>query len=187
MNKFPSLNRRSRGRLIWPCLSAAIGCLILANASAQNAAPVVAEAASSSPTYLRDIQPIFMGNCSRCHNQQSHFVYNWLDYQTAYADRWEIRRRVWDSWQGSYYKEAMPIANSPESLALSDEERLTIRNWVDSGAPKGVASVGRRRKIENRAHPTGPAAVHLHLRRVSPAHRPGACRMCFPRWPVRTI
>jgi mono/diheme cytochrome c family protein len=97
------------------------------------------EVTNQSPTYLRDIQPIFMGNCSSCHNQQSRFVYNWLDYKTAYSDRWEIRRRVWDSWKGSYYKEAMPIANSPESLALTDEQRLMIRNWVDSGALRGVA------------------------------------------------
>jgi mono/diheme cytochrome c family protein len=80
-----------------------------------------------------------MGNCSRCHNEQTRFVYNWLDYKTAYADRWEIKRRVWDSWKGSYYKEAMPIANSPESLALTDDQRLTIRDWVDNGGAQGVA------------------------------------------------
>jgi mono/diheme cytochrome c family protein len=96
------------------------------------------ETTNQAPTYLRDIQPIFMGNCSRCHNQQSRFVYDWLDYKTAYADRWEIRRRIWDSWKGSYYKEAMPVANSPESLALTDEERLTIRKWVDDGGLRGV-------------------------------------------------
>jgi mono/diheme cytochrome c family protein len=79
-----------------------------------------------------------MGNCSRCHNQQSRFVYDWLDYKTAYADRWEIRRRIWDSVKETYYKEAMPVANSPESLALSDEDRLAILKWVDSGAPRGV-------------------------------------------------
>jgi mono/diheme cytochrome c family protein len=95
--------------------------------------------ASETPTYLRDIQPIFMGNCSRCHNQESRFVYDWLNYKTAYADRWEIRRRLWDSWKGSYYKEAMPVANSPESFAITDEERLAIRNWVANGAPEGVA------------------------------------------------
>jgi nitrite reductase (NO-forming) len=33
----------------------------------------------------------------------------------------------------------MPIANSPESLALTDEERLTIRKWVDDGGLRGVA------------------------------------------------
>jgi mono/diheme cytochrome c family protein len=112
--------------------------MLAAGALAQSA-PDKPAAASQGPTYLRDIQPIFMGNCSRCHNQQSRFVYNWLDYKTAYADRWEIRRRVWDSWKGTYYKESMPVANSPESLALTDEERATIRQWVDDGAPRGVA------------------------------------------------
>jgi mono/diheme cytochrome c family protein len=100
---------------------------------------VAAEPTNSPPTFLRDIQPIFMGSCSRCHNQETHFVYNWLDYKTAYADRWEIKRRIWDSWKDSYYKEAMPIANSPESLALTDAERLTIRKWVEGGSPRGVA------------------------------------------------
>jgi mono/diheme cytochrome c family protein len=135
MNKFSFLNNRRRVRFIRSIAQAALACMMLAKASAQNASSA---STNQSPTYLRDIQPIFMGNCSSCHNQQSRFVYNWLDYKTAFADRWEIRRRVWDSWQGSYYKEAMPIANSPESLALTDAERLTIKNWVDSGGLRGV-------------------------------------------------
>src|SRR5579872_6760935 len=98
------------------------------------------ESKNRRPTYLRDILPILMGKCSRCHNEQARFVYNWLDYKTAFGDRWEIRRRVWDSWKGSYYKESMPIANSPESLAITDEERLTIRNWVAEGGLRGVAA-----------------------------------------------
>ena len=93
---------------------------------------------TSGVTYLRDIQPIFMGKCSRCHNQQARFVYNWLDYGTAFKDRWEIRRRIWDSWQGHYYKESMPIQNSPESLAITEQERMAIREWVSSGAARGV-------------------------------------------------
>ena len=145
--KFPN-NRHQVVRFIWPGITAALAACVFAGAWAQNT-PAVAQdsraavsgATNSSPTYLRDIQPIFMGNCSRCHNQQSRFVYNWLDYKTAYADRWEIRRRVWDSWKGTYYKEAMPIDNSPESLALTTEDRQTIRHWVDGGAPLGVAPV----------------------------------------------
>jgi ubiquinol-cytochrome c reductase cytochrome b subunit len=82
---------------------------------------------NQSPTYLRDVQPIFAASCARCHNPQTR-IYNWLDYQSAFADRWEIRRRVWDSWQGWYYKQAMPLPGSPESLAFTDAERLTIRN-----------------------------------------------------------
>jgi mono/diheme cytochrome c family protein len=142
-------------RLLGPCLAATLGALVFAVVLAQSPTAIgqesqVTPAANPSPTYLRDIQPIFMGNCSRCHNQQSRFVYNWLDYRTAYADRWEIRRRVWDSWKGSYYREAMPIANSPESLALSAEERAAIRAWVDSGSPRGATplSTGPKSKAE---------------------------------------
>jgi mono/diheme cytochrome c family protein len=141
------LNRRRVRRLC--SVLAAVGCVASAevwaqNTPADNSTPprkILAVATThQGPTYLGDVLPIFMGNCSSCHNQQSRFVYNWLDYRTAYADRWEIRRRVWDSWKGSYYKEAMPIANSPESLALTDEQRLTIRSWVDSGGLRGVAA-----------------------------------------------
>jgi mono/diheme cytochrome c family protein len=129
MKRFEFVNPWRMAASIWLCLA------FLATARAQNAAVAV------KPTYLGDIQPIFMGNCSRCHNQESRFIYNWLDYKTAYTDRWEIKRRVWDSWKGCYYKEAMPIANSPESLELTDEQRLIIKNWVDSGAARGVAPV----------------------------------------------
>jgi mono/diheme cytochrome c family protein len=94
---------------------------------------------TNHPTYLRDVLPIIMGKCSRCHNEQARFVYNWLDYKTAFTDRGEIKRRVWDSWKGTYFKESMPIANSPESFALTDRERLIIRTWVTEGAPRGVA------------------------------------------------
>jgi len=115
-------------------------------ASAQNATKPV-------PTYLRDVQPILMRRCARCHNEQARFVYNWLDYKTATEDRGEIARRVWDSWKGTYFKESMPIANSPESLAITDQERATIRRWVTSGAAKGVApppviASSRDQKIE---------------------------------------
>jgi mono/diheme cytochrome c family protein len=104
---------------------------------------------ASGITYLRDIQPIFMGKCSRCHNSQSRFVYNWLDYKTAYKDRWEIRRRIWDSWKGIYYKESMPIQNSPESLTITEAEREKIKDWVISGASRGVPVVFKGKRSKN--------------------------------------
>ena len=137
MNKFLFKNSR-RSRLIRACLPATLGCISITLASAQSVTATT-ESTNQAPTYFRDVLPIIMGKCSRCHNNQARFVYNWLDYRTAYADRWEIKRRLWDSWKGSYCKESMPIANSPESLAITDEERLTIRNWVAHGAVRGVA------------------------------------------------
>ena len=133
-----SLLHNSKSRLVRGCLLSVLGCLWSTWALAQSG-PAATGPTNQAPTYLRDILPIIMGKCSRCHNEEARFVYNWLDYRTAFADRWEIRRRVWDSWKGTYYKESMPIANSPESFALTDEERLTIRNWVTDGAVRGVA------------------------------------------------
>ncbi len=141
MHTFLFSNRR-RVQFIWPYALAALGCLATTQVFAQSTPGGEATSCATtnqSPTYLRDIQPIFMGNCSRCHNQQTRFVYNWLDYKTAYADRWEIRRRVWDSWKGEYYQESMPVANSPESLEITAAQRQTIKDWVDDGAPRGVA------------------------------------------------
>jgi len=116
-------------------------CLLVAAGAAPTGASAQGsgEVTNSTPTYLRDVQPILMRRCSRCHNEQARFVYNWLDYKTAIKDRGEIGRRVWDSWKGTYFKESMPIANSPESISITTEERATIRHWVIAGAPQGVA------------------------------------------------
>lgn len=118
------------------------GAQTLASAVPATAAPAEPSpreiAKETSPTYLGNVLPIIMRRCSRCHNEQARFVYNWLDYDTARKDQGEIARRVWDSWKGSYFKESMPIDNSPESLAITPQERAEIKAWVRAGGPRGV-------------------------------------------------
>jgi mono/diheme cytochrome c family protein len=94
--------------------------------------------ASTNPTYLHDVLPLFLGKCSRCHNDQTTFLPNWLDYRTAYAHRAEIKRRVWLSWKEQYFKESMPVANCPECRTITEDDRALIRDWVDTGAAYGV-------------------------------------------------
>jgi mono/diheme cytochrome c family protein len=101
--------------------------------------PTQALTHAESPTYLRDVLPILMGKCARCHSEQASFLQNWLEYTNASKKRWEIKRRVWDSWHGTYFKQPMPTGNSPESQAMTEEERSIIRHWVESGAQCGVA------------------------------------------------
>jgi mono/diheme cytochrome c family protein len=145
MPAFPFLSRGRQARFLWLPVIAAGFCFFVAKTTAQNtpASPSATNTPlpAQPPTYLRDVRPVLMGACARCHNEESRFVYDWLDYKTAYADRWEIRRRVWDSWKGSYYKESMPIDNSPESQSISDAQRVMIRDWVDKGAPCGTVPV----------------------------------------------
>ncbi len=96
---------------------------------------------SHEPTYVQDVLPIVMGKCTRCHNDQATFLRNWLDYRAAAQDRWELKRRVWDSWRGDFFKQPMPTGNSPESQSMTEQERRTIRDWVEKGAPYGTRSV----------------------------------------------
>ena len=94
-------------------------------------------ARDADTTYVRDVLPILMGRCSRCHNGQSSLP-NWLDYKTAFADRHEIKRRVWDSWKGAYYKQSMPAGNSQECELITEDERKTLKGWVLEGGVYGV-------------------------------------------------
>ena len=91
-----------------------------------------------SPTYLRDVLPIMMGKCARCHGDPNSVLPDWLDYRTAFNDRVEIKRRVWHSWNGSYYKQPMPAGNSAEAQSMTEDERRIIKRWVEDGAPCGV-------------------------------------------------
>ncbi len=174
MNKKSFLKQNRRGQSAWPLVTTMIGCILFATAVAQGA-PTIAEnggalsatSTNQGPTYLGDIRPILMGHCARCHNEQSRFVYDWLDYKTAYADRWELKRRIWNSWNGTYYKEAMPVANSPEAELISEDDRLLIVKWVDNGAPRGVepppgAALSKADQIEHGRRLFGSICAACH-------------------------
>lgn len=133
----------------------ALGCLTLVGAGVQaqtipatNVTPALA--VSNAPTYLHDVQPLFLGKCARCHNDDSAYLPNWTDYSSAYMNRLEIRRRVWDCWKGKYYKQAMPAGNCPEVHTITEDDRALIRDWVDSGAVLGLAPTGHARNKEER-------------------------------------
>jgi len=108
-----------------------------------------AKGSAAESTYLRDVLPIIMGRCARCHNGQG-LLPNWMDYKTAFGHRAEIKRRVWDSWKGKYFKQSMPAGNSQECEAITEDERSTIKEWVLAGGVLGVhpAEHGPRSKQE---------------------------------------
>jgi len=95
---------------------------------------------STNPTYLRDVLPLFLGKCSRCHNEDSKFLPTWSEYKAAYGDSLEIKRRVWASWTGKYYKQSMPAGNCPECQTITEDDRMLIKTWVETGGAYGVPS-----------------------------------------------
>jgi mono/diheme cytochrome c family protein len=136
-------------------------------------------ATSNAPTYFRDVLPILMGKCARCHEDQSRVMPNWLDYSTAASRRWEIKRRVWDSWKGAYFKQPMPTGNSPEAEAMTEAERTLIRDWVKSGALGGelpafnsVQSKADRIELGKRLFTTICAACHQPMGQGIPGRFP---------------
>lgn len=139
-----------------------------------------------SPTYLQDVLPILLGKCTRCHDEQGRVLRNWLTYQTAASDRWEIKRRVWDSWRGLYFKQPMPAGNSPESQAMTEAERRTIRDWVKGGAVYGTAPIfgtgqSKAEQVENgkRLFTTICAACHQLNGQGVPSRFPPLARSDF--------
>ena len=109
--------------------------------SSTNAGPgsVIAAGEGGAPvTFVADVLPIVLGRCSSCHNDQAKFLPDWSDYSTAFSHRTEIKRRVWDSWRGRYYKEPMPAGNSPQCMAMTESDRQIIKRWVEQGAACGV-------------------------------------------------
>ncbi len=143
----PNHFRHSRDTLATAALALAIGLSAVrtgaAPATETSAAPVPSAvqpapaAPTANSTYLRDVLPVLMGKCARCHNADNRFLPNWLDYKTAYGDRWEIKRRVWDSWKGRYYKQPMPAGNGPECQSITEAERAAIKEWVMEGGVLG--------------------------------------------------
>lgn len=65
-----------------------------------------------------EVRPIFDKKCSSCHLAPT----DWTDYSTAFERRGEIKSRVWI------------LRNMPPRGNMSEDERLTIKNWVDGGA-----------------------------------------------------
>jgi mono/diheme cytochrome c family protein len=137
-------------KLCRQALAISLGLLSVPMVKAQSATSPQAMATAAStatananditnPTYLHDVLPLILGKCTRCHNSDSRFLPDWTDYKTAYAHREEIARRVWDSWKGNYYQQAMPAGNCPEMRSITEEDRSLIKRWVDNGAPYGVA------------------------------------------------
>ncbi len=138
-----------------PALALGLAALTAATVHAQTAAstePNTTAAVShlSPPTYLHDIQPLFLGKCSRCHNEKSSFLPDWENYASAYRDRREIKWRVWDAWKDKYYKQSMPAGNCPECQTITEADRALIRDWVDDGALLGTAESGHAQNKDER-------------------------------------
>jgi hypothetical protein len=113
-------------------LCAAVG-LATVHAGAQSPA-----AKSATPTFARDVAPIFYKNCTNCHRPGELAPMSLLTYKDA---------RPWaKSIATNVSKGAMPPWHADPSYGefvndrrLSDADRDTIVKWASNGAPEGDA------------------------------------------------
>jgi hypothetical protein len=98
--------------------------------------PTVARAADGTPTFTKDVAPIFYKSCVECHRPTMFAPMSLMSYDAARPWLRSIKQRVsartmppWGSDQ--------PHGVFKNDPRLSDQEVATIVAWIDGGAPKG--------------------------------------------------
>ncbi len=111
------------------------GSLLLAGSmTAQSAAP---QQTAPAPTFAKDVAPIMLAKCAKCHRPGEVAPMSLLSYQDARpwakAIKAKVTSREMPPW-GANPQLSLPMRND---VSLSDKEIQTLAAWVDAGAPRG--------------------------------------------------
>src|SRR6188508_1373166 len=97
-----------------------------------------AAAAQSSPTFTKDIAPIFQNKCEACHRPDSIAPMSLVTYEDARPWARSIRSRVSERQMPPWHiDKTVGIQEFKNDRSLSDDQINTIVKWIDQGAPKG--------------------------------------------------
>jgi hypothetical protein len=92
----------------------------------------------ATPTFTKDIAPIFQAKCEACHRADSMAPMSLKTFAEVRPWVRSIRVRVADRqmppWQ---IERSVGIQKFKNDRSLTDEERLTVLKWIDDGAPQG--------------------------------------------------
>lgn len=118
------------GRLNVSVVSAAVGLVI-------TAAPAWAQR-DATPTFSKDVAPIFQAKCQTCHQPESIAPMSLITYQQARpwarAIRDRVSRRQMPPW---HIDPSVGVQHFKNDMSLSDAQIDTIVRWIDGGAPQG--------------------------------------------------
>ena len=118
---------------MWRQASGAIGAL-----AAGVVLTLPASAAAQTPTFTKDIAPIFQDKCEACHRPDSMAPMSLKTWPEARPWAKSIRTRVMDRqmppWQMDH---TVGIQKFKNDRSLTDPQIDTIVRWVDGGAPQG--------------------------------------------------
>ena len=110
--------------------------LVLSLFVAGVAAAVPAAAADGTPTFTRDVAPIFYKSCIECHRATMFAPMSLTSYEDARpwlrSIKQRVRQRTMPPWGAD-----MPHGVLRNDPRLTEQEIHTIVSWIDEGAPKG--------------------------------------------------
>jgi hypothetical protein len=115
----------------------ALGTLAL---SVMLTAPLVTFSAepNTTPTFTRDVAPIFQAKCESCHRPDSIAPMSFVTYEEtrpwARAIKDRVASRQMPPW---HIDKTIGIQKFKNDRSLTDEQIDLIVRWVDGGAPKG--------------------------------------------------
>src|SRR5580658_215513 len=95
-----------------------------------------AVAAQTTPTFSKDIAPLFYKDCASCHRPGEIAPMSLITYDQARPWAKSIRARV-ASGQMPPWQSDDPHGTFLNDRRLSEAEKSTILRWVDAGAPQG--------------------------------------------------
>jgi mono/diheme cytochrome c family protein len=101
------------------------------------ASPGQGTADPEHPSFINDILPIFVANCSGCHNPTlANDGYVFTSYQTITAKKFTpgdpYETKLYEAITDDEEEDRMPQAPNPR---LTADKILLIKNWIRNGAP----------------------------------------------------
>jgi mono/diheme cytochrome c family protein len=104
------------------------------------AAPGVS-AAADTPTYTKDIAPIFQAKCEACHRSDGMAPMPLVTFEDARPWARSIAARVGSRQMPPWHiDKTVGIQKFKNDRSLSDDQIKTILGWVAAGSPKGNAA-----------------------------------------------
>jgi hypothetical protein len=95
---------------------------------------------STTPTFTRDVAPIFQDKCESCHRPDSIAPMSLMTYEETRPYVRAIRDRVATRQMPPWHiDKSIGIQKFKNDRSLTDQQIDTILRWVDGGSPKGDA------------------------------------------------
>jgi len=115
--------------------------LLAVGAVVSLAAPAFASEPGKTPTFTKDVAPIFQAKCESCHRPDSIAPMSLVTYKDARPWARSIAQRVKGRQMPPWHiDKTVGIQHFKNDRSLSDAQIATIVDWVTAGAPEGNPS-----------------------------------------------